>query len=143
MPGRRCFRNCRSFSIIPNGKRWKRLWGENLRVITSYSIHYTKLYDNEQLILRGGLAYDETPIPDTHRTPRIPGSDRFWVALGAGYAYEAWHFDVGYAHLFVGDAPIDLQAGVDPTSSDFFRGDLTGEFDNSVDIASVEVSYKF
>jgi len=113
-------------------------WEDNWR----YSVGAT-FNPNEQLTLRGGLAYDETPIPDAHRTPRIPGSNRFWVALGAGYAYGAWNFDIGYAHLFVDEAPVELKAGVDPTSSDFFRGDLTGEFDNAVDIASVEVSYKF
>jgi len=98
---------------------------------------------NEHLTLRGGLAYDETPIPDERRTPRIPGDDRFWVALGCGYAVGNWSFDAGYAHLFVDNAKVDLSAGTNFSASEFTRGDLNGEFDNSVDIISVEASLKF
>jgi len=97
----------------------------------------------EDLTLRGGLAYDETPIPDEYRTPRIPGTDRFWVAIGGGYKVGPWSFDGAYAHLFVDDSSVDLKAGTDTSSDEFSRGNLSGDFENSVDIVSVEVSYKF
>ncbi|PLY03760.1 MAG: hypothetical protein C0624_06580 [Desulfuromonas sp.] len=113
-------------------------WDDNMRysVGTAYAL-------NDEVTLRGGLAYDETPIPDEYRTPRIPGADRFWIALGGGYAIDAWSVDVAYAHLFVDDGDVDLQAGTDPTADEFGRGNLSGSFENSVDIVSVEVSYKF
>ena len=41
---------------------------------------------NSQWALRFGVAYDQSPIEDVHRTPRIPTGDRIWVALGASYA---------------------------------------------------------
>ena len=98
----------------------------------------------EALQLRGGMAYDETPISDDYRTPRIPGEDRFWVSLGAGYQFtENINMDFAYAHLFVKDSKMQKYAGTDPTGEDYSRGTLVGEFENSVDIASIQFNYKF
>jgi len=95
----------------------------------------------EALILRSGVAYDETPIPDDYRTPRIPGEDRYWVTLGAGYQFtEYLSMDVAYAHLFVDDSKMQKSAS---NPEDAARGTVVGEFDNSVDIASIEFSYRF
>ena len=95
----------------------------------------------EALILRSGVAYDETPIPDDYRTPRIPGEDRYWVTLGAGYQFtEYLPMDIAYAHLFVDDSKMQKSVS-DP--EDTARGTVVGEFDNSVDIASIEFSYRF
>ncbi len=100
---------------------------------------------SEQLLLRLGLAFDETPVPDAeHRTPRIPCEDRFWVSLGGGYRFsEKLKADFAYAHLFVSDSKINRQAGTDPSGENFFAGTLVGEFENSVDIASVQIAYNF
>lgn len=43
---------------------------------------------NENWTVRLGLAYDMSPIPDKHRTARIPGADRYWVAAGVSYAVD-------------------------------------------------------
>jgi long-chain fatty acid transport protein len=100
---------------------------------------------NEKLALRAGLAYDETPIPSAElRTPRVPGEDRLWTAVGLGYSFsDRANLDIGYAHLFVSDSKINRQAGIDPSGENFFAGTLVGEFENSVDIASVQFSYSF
>jgi len=87
---------------------------------------------------RGGLAYDETPIDkDTDRTPRIPGNDRTWIALGVGYRIsDTMAVDVGYAHLFVDDTKID--------ALDHSTGhQLVGEYDSAVDIISAQLTVDF
>lgn len=103
-------------------------------------------YDaSERLTLRAGVAFDETPIPDVEsRTPRIPGEDRFWTSVGACYRFsDTLKADFAYAHLFVSDSKIDRQAGVDPSGENFFAGTLVGEFENAVDIASIQLAYNF
>ena len=98
----------------------------------------------DALILRTGVAYDETPISDKYRTPRIPGEDRYWVTLGAGYQFsESLSMDIAYAHLFVDDSKMEKQAGTDPDGEDFARGTVVGEFENSVDIASIAFNYRY
>lgn len=57
----------------------------------------------EKLTLRGGVAYDPTPVPNAEfRTLRLPDGNRFWVALGGQYIINrAFTVDAGYSHLFV------------------------------------------
>jgi len=105
-----------------------------------YSIG-TTYQATDVLKLRGGLAFDETPISDDYRTPRIPGEDRFWVSLGAGYQFtENINMDFAYAHLFVSDSKMQKTVA---NPEDTARGTVIGEFENSVDIASVQFTYKF
>jgi len=109
---------------------WRYALGSTLRV-------------SEVFTVRGGVAYDETPIEGaTYRTPRIPDEDRFWLACGAGYQLsEHLALDVGYAHLFVRDAEMNK---VDTaTGENRGRGTVVGEFDNHVDILSAQLTAKF
>ena len=116
-------------------EKWDDIW--------RYSLGAT-FQATDALILRSGVAYDESPIPDDYRTPRIAGEDRYWVTLGAGYQFnEHLVMDIAYAHLFVDDSKMQKHAGTDPDGEDFAHGTVVGEFDNSVDIASVQFSYKF
>jgi long-chain fatty acid transport protein len=91
---------------------------------------------------RVGVAYDETPIPNSHyRTPRVPGEDRIWLAFGLGYKKsDNLSFDFGYAHLFVDDPRIN-KSMTDPEN--LTRGNLNGSYEASVDILSAQMSWKF
>ncbi len=91
---------------------------------------------NEQLALRGGIAYDQTPIPDATRTPRIPGNDRTWVSLGLGYEVTpGFSLDAGYTHIFVDDSAVTLNQGGSL--------ELNASYENSVDIVTVQAVLKF
>lgn len=92
---------------------------------------------NSAWLLRAGVAFDEEPIPDAQaRTPRIPGNDRRWLAVGASYSpSRAMRVDVGYAHLFIDDTDIDH------TSAS--AGTITGEYDSAVDILSAQLVWNF
>ncbi len=109
-------------------------WDNSLR----YSVGLSYFW-NERLKLRTGIAYDETPIPNSRqRTPRIPGNDRFWTALGLTWkATKKLSFDVAYAHLFVEDPDIDN------TTEGIVEHNLQGRYDADVDIFSAQVNYIF
>ena len=96
-----------------------------------------------ELALRFGLAYDQTVISsDEYRTPRIPDADRYWVTVGGGYQLtDVWSVDAAYAHLFVEDSRLDKID--DGTGEDAGRGTVIGDYENSVDIASVQVTMAF
>ena len=94
---------------------------------------------NDALKLRAGIAYDETPVPDSTRTPRLPDGDRTWLAVGVQWtASEAWIIDAGYAHLFSENVQLD-QDGDNP----LLNGQLIGEQTSDVDVLSVQASYRF
>ena len=91
---------------------------------------------NNKWTFRGGIAYDESPIATRYRTPRIPGEDRKWVALGATYHYSHHILiDAGYTHIFVKDPKLD---DVTPTGYA-----LTGKFNANVDIFSMQLRWLF
>lgn len=117
-------------------------WEDTSRVAvgTTYSPGASKW------VYRAGLAFDESPIPNAeHRTPRLPGEDRIWFAVGAGYKYDKnMSFDFGYAYLRVDDPKINKTAVVAPSpNEDGFRGSLNGEYDASVHILSAQLRYVF
>jgi long-chain fatty acid transport protein len=89
-----------------------------------------------QLKWRFGLAFDETPTNDTHRTPRLPDQDRTWVAFGLQWKPPKTSIlDVGYAHEFIKDATVNNSQGA--------AGQLVGTFKNQADILSVQFSMSF
>lgn len=87
-------------------------------------------------VLRGGLAYDQTPTRNFSRDPRIPDGARRWISLGVGYTPNAnVEFDLGYAHLFVSNGGInDVSTTLDT---------LRGTADNSGDLLGFSLQYKF
>ncbi|MFQ3573490.1 MAG: outer membrane protein transport protein [Thermodesulfovibrionales bacterium] len=95
----------------------------------------------DSLTLRTGVAYDETPIPDAlHRTPRIPDTDRTWIAFGAGYKLtERINIEGGYVHIFFREAFTDKN----PVGEDAVRGGLKGSYKGHVDIVSLQLTYRF
>ena len=97
----------------------------------------TKVKATDDLELSAGFTYDEEPISDAmHRTPRIPGNDRYWLALGASYDLtEALRASLAYVHIFVDDS----NSLVTGSTGDVF----VGEWDASVDIVSLQLLYRF
>lgn len=108
-------------------------WDNTMRYSIGANYHYT-----DAVTLRAGLAYDEEAISEKFRTVRIPGNDRKWLSLGAGWqATPTTKLDVGYAHLFVSDTKID------DNQTAFGRGRVSGEYDASVDVLSMQVTHNF
>ena len=64
--------------------------------------------------LRFGVAYDQTPTNNEHRTYRIPDSDRMWYTLGASWKISPMQsLDFGYAYL--NGEKVDIkQSGLSP-----------------------------
>lgn len=92
--------------------------------------------------LRGGIAYDTTPVRDGFRTPRLPDEDRTWVAGGAQWAVTpTTALDVGFAYLFVKNASSNLVNQETATSAP--RGSLVGNYDANVWILGGQIRWSF
>lgn len=91
---------------------------------------------SKTITLRGGVAYEITPIDDRVRTPRLPDNDRFWATAGLSYSpVPGISFDASYAHIWVRNAPINITA---LSGNPWFAGgvDYVGEARSHVDIMS-------
>lgn len=115
-------------------------WRDTWRVGVGANHHY-----NEKWTARAGVAYDQTPTSDTYRTARVPDSDRTWLSLGGKYRMDKGAaIDFSYAHLFMKDAALNMNGPPALTAAQTLgRGALVGNYDNQVDILSVQYTRSF
>ncbi len=99
----------------------------------------------DQIKLRTGFKYDQTPTVDAYRDTRVPDGDRYWLSGGIHYAVsDHLGLDASYAHIFLDDSvvhvtrsfygaalPIPTTATINATSS------------VSLDLLTVGFSYRF
>lgn len=94
---------------------------------------------NEKWLLRAGLAFDQSPIPEQYLTARIPDGDRTWISFGAQYKLSSKDkLDVGYAHLFVKNSHIN--SNLQSSNAGWLRGNYN---DTAADILSVQYTRSF
>jgi long-chain fatty acid transport protein len=117
------------FSSTP--EHWKDVWRYALGANYKY---------NDQWKFRGGVAFDQSPVPDEYRTPRLPDDDRIWLAAGAQYKMgRQWAFDLGVAYGWAnGNVPINDNAG--STAS---YGLVNGDYKVNFLIVSGQVAFSF
>ncbi len=110
-------------------QNWKDVW--RLAVGANYLL-------NDTWLLRGGIAYDPTPVPDAqHRSARIPDGDRTWINLGARAKIDSnMNIDLALAY-----AP-DNKYNIDTTDSTF-NHNIHGEYTSSVTYFIAQLNYKF
>ncbi len=111
---------------------------ENFRNTWRGSVGASYRY-NDMWTLRGGLAYDQSPVNSTDRSPRLPDNNRTWIAIGSQYRANAnWAFDVGYAYIFVDNASINNNGG-----STAQNGLISGSYKANVNLLGAQVTYTF
>lgn len=90
----------------------------------------------DRLLLRTGVGYDQTPIRNKTRTPRLSSNDLFSLAGGFNLALGPdLSMDGAYQYIRHRDADIDLD---DPNA-----GRLKGEFHNEAHVLSLQMTYRF
>ena len=103
-----------------------------LRLSTGANYRYSDAWT-----VRGGIAYDQSPVRDAERTPRLPDNDRWWLATGLQYRFSPQvALDFAYAHVFVKDSSIQQNAG-----STAANGLIHGTFNNDVNIVGLQLTY--
>lgn len=94
----------------------------------------------DDFVMKFGAAYDRSPVEDPFRTVVFPDSDRIWLAIGGKYRMSKRAvLDFGYAHLFMRDAPISQLRGLGIGG----QGNVVGNYDNMVNIFSIQYSHSF
>lgn len=60
----------------------------------------TTYYHDDNWTFRGGVAFDDSPVPANNRSISIPDQDRIWFSLGSTYAFNKdASVDVGVAYM--------------------------------------------
>ncbi len=105
----------------------------------AFGVNY---FANDKWTIRGGMAYDQSPVNSDNRTVRLPDTDRFWLSVGAQFKFgKGSALDFAYAHVFaVNSSGINQQRYQYGTP---FYTAVTGSYDNSVNLLSLQFTQSF
>ena len=115
---------------------WKNT--STLRLGSSYKL-------NQNWELRGGLAVEETPIPNSTLNPAIPGADLLTLNAGVGYKWGNLGIDLGYMAVFYKRRRItnnELE-GLPATGFAFLGAPGKDTYETFNNFVSMSLSYKF
>ncbi|WP_040485717.1 OmpP1/FadL family transporter [Lutibaculum baratangense] len=97
---------------------------------------------NDQLTLRAGIGWEESPVSDEVRTVRLPDNDRLWLSAGASYdVNERLKLNAAYTYLATSDTEVVYAPGnphYEP-GLPLYRADV----DADVHIVSLGLKYSF
>lgn len=115
-------------------------WDNTVFVAAGFT--YRPTNNLRDFTFRIGGAYDQSPIPNAaHRTPRLPGADRYWLAFGGSYEpNEQFKVDLGYTHIFMKDGKVQQTTS---GTGNTFRGNLDATYENHVNIVTLQARMLF
>ncbi len=112
------------WTSIPLG--WKNTW----------TFHAGLEFSIDDVVIRGGYIYDQTPVPDDTFLPSLPDADRRGLSVGLGYfVSEGLRLDFGYQYLQFLDRSIS--PAVDANSVSIPAGKYTSTWT----VVGINVSY--
>ncbi|MCX2525024.1 OmpP1/FadL family transporter [Larsenimonas rhizosphaerae] len=114
-------------SDINEQENWKDTWMYS--VGASYQL-------TPAWVLRGGVAFDESPMDGGNRSPRVPTGDRWIYSVGAGWQpSETLTVDVSYTYFNENKASVDMQ--------DASRGTYKADYDSDGHGFGTQVTWRF
>jgi long-chain fatty acid transport protein len=115
---------------------WKNT--STLRLGTYYTV-------NRNWEVRGGIAVEETPIPNKTLNPTIPGADILALNAGIGYKWRKFSVDVGYQATFYKTRRVtnnELE-GIPATGIPFSGAPGKDKYETFNNLVSIGLNYKF
>ena len=96
---------------------------------------------SDGLAIRGGVAFDKSPVKNKFRNPRQPSGDRYWLSMGLDYAVANWlGLSASFTHVYNESSDIDLTTdGADNT----FRGNLSGRVESHTNMGTFSATLRF
>uniref|UniRef100_A0A486XSU1 Long-chain fatty acid transport protein n=1 Tax=Rheinheimera sp. BAL341 TaxID=1708203 RepID=A0A486XSU1_9GAMM len=108
----------------------------------SFALGATYVYQPD-LTLKTGIAYDENPISQSHKTALIPTDDRVWLTVGANWQFsEQLSLDFAYGYLFTGDVTVN-EREYNVQDVPLYNSDFQGQYSNKGQLLAVQANYRF
>jgi long-chain fatty acid transport protein len=98
----------------------------------------------DELTLRTGVQYDQTPTTDAERDTRLPDSNRYWLSVGATYALNKnFSIDAAATHIFMNNANVNLADTIYGGTGAATTNLLKGSSENMINMISLQTNVKF
>lgn len=94
-------------------------------------------------MIKSGLAYDENPIEQSHRTARVPTTDRVWWTVGMHQSVSAqWSFDLAAGWMWMDRLNIrEREFNVQEVA--LYKSGLAAHYRNHALLLSAQLNYRF
>lgn len=113
---------------------WQNSW--------SFALGATYVYQSD-LTLKAGVAFDENPISQEHKTARIPTDDRVWVTIGANWQLaDNLSLDLAYGYLFTGDVSVN-EREYNVQDQALYNSGYQGDYSNKGQLFAIQANYRF
>lgn len=108
-----------------------------------YSIG-TRWQYRDNLAFKFGLAYDQTPTNDTHRSVRVPDASRIWVTTGLEHDFnDHTKLTLDYAYIHFQNSGIRQSRDTPVPGGVPINETLNGKFESNSHLLGVKFQYKF
>ena len=101
---------------------------------------------NENWELRGGMAVEQTPIPNKTLNPSIPDADKLTLNAGVGYKWDQFSVDLAYMAVFYKTRRVtnnELE-GLPVTAPLFYAGAPgKDKYQSFVNLVTFSIGYRF
>ena len=101
---------------------------------------------NKNWELRGGMALEQTPIPNKTLNPAIPDADKLTLNAGVGYKWDKFFVDLGYMAVFYKTRRVtnDELEGLPATAPLFYAGAPgKDKYQTFVNFVTFSIGYRF
>ncbi len=117
----------------------KTAWRDTYKVSVGSSYNW-----DDKTQLRAGYMYDQGANEQAqYALPTMPDSDRQWLSLGMSYRLNHQHtIDLAYSHVWLQRAQI-ARTDDDYVLSNGSPGKLSGDYQSSLNLLSLQWNYKF
>jgi len=120
-------------ALLSNSSKFD--WNDSL--LNSLGANYSL---NKNNLLRVGLAYEKEAMNDRNREPRVPSSDKYWLATGLNHKFgDGLEIDLAYVHQIYKTAKINIS----DYGKNGIEGSVYGKFNTSVNVFSVALKKHF
>lgn len=86
-----------------------------------------------------GIAYEQSPVRDQYREPRLPDNNRIWLSAGSNFKFnDKLDLDVGYSHAFIKSGSIN-NAATNALGTNL----LAANYNMSANLIGAQLNYHF
>ncbi|KKO45334.1 long-chain fatty acid transporter [Arsukibacterium ikkense] len=113
---------------------WRNSW--SLAVGATYAYR-------PDLTLKTGVAFDQNPISQHHKSARIPTDDRVWLTVGANWQVnDKLSLDLAYGYMFSGDVSVN-EREYNVQDQPLYHSGYQGQYSNKGQLLAVQANYRF
>lgn len=95
------------------------------------------------LALKAGIAYDENPIRQSHKTARVPTTDRTWLTVGANWKFAPdMTMDFAYGYMFMDGVSID-EHEYNVQDERLYNSGVQANYSTKAHVLGVQFNYVF